>query len=400
MYFDKDISLAKYVRDKKEKFGYPHAFRVTWAKGMADKVIHIAKILEDCKAQKGVTIALQSMSPDVLKAVRRKNIDGGKLNEFIEMYEKQNISSYVELIWGLPEETIQSFVSGVSQIMEDGFHNYLDIHIMESLVNTPFNDPEYNKKYKVVTSETQLFFHHRHIDESIPMKDRLHDDTTQFVTSTVSYTQSDWIEGNGFRWLVLFGHYLGPLQFIARFVRNNFDISYKEFYTKLLNYIESEPNSFLGSEIHDVKKNLNLIIQNKRHWGKVISDVANINWSFEEATAIHIMKNYPSFQEQLHSFLKEIIGVTDLVLLNEILLYQKSRMNYTSNMTKQKEYQFKYNIHDVIENDESLKLKSHKLKFKYCEISDEYEWAKTILWFNRRVGDYKVNIDNIDLINT
>ena len=36
----------------KEKTGYPQAFRVTWAKGQADKVLKIAKLFEKYDIQK------------------------------------------------------------------------------------------------------------------------------------------------------------------------------------------------------------------------------------------------------------------------------------------------------------------------------------------------------------
>ena len=100
LYHKPDLDLAEYVKEIKEQTGYPHAYRVTWVKGKADKVLDIAKVFEEAKVQKGMTIALQSMNQTVLNAVARKNVDGGKLQEFIEMYEGNNISSYVELIWG------------------------------------------------------------------------------------------------------------------------------------------------------------------------------------------------------------------------------------------------------------------------------------------------------------
>ena len=149
MYPKLDMDLSLYVRDKKKETGYPHAYRVTWVKGRADKVLEIAKVLEEAGAQKGMTIALQSMKPEVLKAIKRKNVDGGKLKEFVEMYESENIASYVELIWGLPEETVDSFIDGVCSIMELDYHNYLDIHLMTALINTPFSRPEFIDKYGI-----------------------------------------------------------------------------------------------------------------------------------------------------------------------------------------------------------------------------------------------------------
>ena len=147
--FDQDMDLAEYVVKVKEKTGYPHAFRVTWAKGQADKVLKIAKLFEKYDIQKGMTIALQSFNPDVLKAIKRKNVHSGKLKEFIDMYEKENIASYVELIWGLPEETLDSFIDGVTYIMEEGYHTYLDIHLMMLLPNAPINEPGYKDKFGI-----------------------------------------------------------------------------------------------------------------------------------------------------------------------------------------------------------------------------------------------------------
>ena len=61
--------------------------------------MNLAKLLEEHDLQKGMTIALQSMNHDVLSAIKRKNVDSGKLQDFINKYEKAKISSYIELIW-------------------------------------------------------------------------------------------------------------------------------------------------------------------------------------------------------------------------------------------------------------------------------------------------------------
>ena len=87
---------------------------------------------------KGITIALQSMNPKVLKAIKRQNIDSGKLEKFLDLYNEEELTSYVELILGLPEETLDSFMDGVCQTMELGQHNYIGIYFFTALPNTPF----------------------------------------------------------------------------------------------------------------------------------------------------------------------------------------------------------------------------------------------------------------------
>ena len=386
MYYEPDKDLAQYVKEKKEETGYPHAFRVTWAKGRADKVLEIAKILEEAKAQKGMTIALQSMNKTVLKAIKRKNVDGGKLREFVEMYEGANISSYVELIWGLPEETLDSFIDGVCEIMEMDYHNYLDIHLMTALINTPFSRPEYIEKYGIEISETQPRFHHRHIS------DELSEDTSKFVTKTDTFTNEEWMEGHQFRWLVIFGHYLGPTQFISRFLRKHLNISYKDFYSSFLVYIKSNKESFLGKEYYSILENMGKILQNQRHWGIVVPEISEINWSVDEATAIKVAMNYGAYEDELIDFIKNGLNLSlEDSLLNDVLKYQKLRLNhpgpeiYNGN--------FEYNIHDVIENGEKLQKQFDVLEFQSSGVENHYEWAKKILWHGRRTGDYKSKVN-------
>jgi len=390
LYYDLDLDLANFIKQRKEETGFPHAYRVTWAKGGASKVLDIANVFETAGVQKGVTIALQSMNPDVLDAIKRKNIDGGKLKEFIELYEKKNISSYVELIWGLPNETLNSFVDGMCSIAEMGYHNYLDIHLMAALINTPFSRPEYIEKYGIETSTTQPFFHHRHIDSL------LSDDTTKFVTKTNTFTQEEWIEGHHYRWLVIFGHYLGPTQFISRFLRKYIGISYKNFYTEFLNYAKSNPESFIGKQYYSVDENLRKILKNQRHWGVVLPELSEINWSFEEGSAINVAMNYDAYQTDMKNFLINVLKAQmDERVLNEVLEYQRKRLNYPCQ--KVNVHQFNYNIHDFIENDDYNELIEEKttLQMKYCNIDDFYNWAKKILWFGRRTGDYKAGVTKL-----
>ena len=77
-----------------------------------------------------------------------------------------------------------------------------------------------------------------------------------FVTATRKCSHEDWIKGHQFRWLVIFGHYLGPLQFISRALRKIYDVSYKDFYTDILSYCEKYPNTYLGKEYLTIKNNL------------------------------------------------------------------------------------------------------------------------------------------------
>ena len=382
--FDTDYDLAEYVVKVKEKTGYPQAFRVTWAKGQADKVLKIAKLFEKYDIQKGMTIALQSFNPDALKAIKRKNVHSGKLKEFIDMYEKENIASYVELIWGLPEETLDSFIDGTTYIMEEGYHTYLDVHLMMLLPNAPINEPGYKDKFGIKSVDAQPRFSHRSNPE------KLVNDLVSFVTSTRTCSHEDWIKGHQFRWLVIFGHYLGPLQFISRAMRKIYDVSFKNFYTDLLSYSEKNPHTYIGKEYLTIKNNLTKILKNERHWGDVIPGCGDINWEVDEATSIRLVKGKDTFYQEMSNYL-EIKYDMDKRVLKDIIKYQKARL-HQPNVQYPIEETFDYNIHDVIENNKNLKTEENIQTFIGKHFDNLYEWAKNTLWFGRRIARYKTKV--------
>lgn len=385
LYTKEDYELVEHVIKEKESSGFPQAYRVTWAKGRADRVLGIARLLQDFNLQKGMTIALQSMNPEVLAAVKRRNVHSGKLKEFIDMYETENISSYVELIWGLPEETLDSFIDGVTEIMENGYHNYLDIHLMMLLPNAPISSPQFRDKYGVKTVDVQPRFSHRSNPE------KLVDDLVGFVVETNKCTKEEWIKGHHFRWLIIFGHYLGPLQFIARAIRSLELDSYKGFYTSLLEFAKNNPQTFIGNEYKTIDENLNLILQNKRHWGDVVEGAGDINWEVDEATCIRLTDNKDLFYSQIKTYLKDKYSIKEK-LLDDILKYQQYRLN-TLRTNYPVSTNFDYNIHEFISYGLELKEQKKSYQFDAENYDDIGRWAKNILWFGRRIARYKTNVN-------
>lgn len=389
--YDNDYDLSLYVQKKKKETGFPKAYRVTWVKGRADKVLNIAKVFEQAGVQKGMTIALQSMNADVLKSIKRRNIDGGKLQKFIEMYESENIGSYIELIWGLPEETIETFKDGIMQILDHGYHNYLDIHLMMMLPNAPIASQKYINDYGIKTTTTQPRFSHRHIDRIMS------EDTVEFVTETNSFSIEDWIEGHQYRWLIIFGHYLGPLQFIARSLNKIYNISYKDFYNEIMYFSETNDETFIGKQYHEIRNNLDLVLQNKRFWGGIVKGVGDINWNVDESTCIELANgNKDIFYSEIQNFIIATYPQIDNHVLNNIIFYQRCRLSDPNENYPIKK-QFDFNIHDIIENNHALREQSNTIVFDAKNYdSDIFSWAKEVIWFGRRVGKYKTSAIKIN----
>ncbi|MBO06636.1 MAG: hypothetical protein CMI58_06350 [Parcubacteria group bacterium] len=154
--FEQDYDLAKYVVKVIKNTSYPKSYRVTWAKDKADKVLKIAKVFEEANATKGVTIALQSMNKKVLEVIKRKNIDNNKLSEFIKLYEKNNVSSYVELIWGLPSKAGMGSSSAFTVGLINAISNLNSLKKTKREISLEAINLEQNILKEVVGSQDQI----------------------------------------------------------------------------------------------------------------------------------------------------------------------------------------------------------------------------------------------------
>jgi len=383
------LEITEYLISQKKKTGYPEKHRVDWAKIHGDKVIKLAKLFYNAGMDKGITIALQSLNPKTLEAVKRKNMDDGKLSEFLRKYNQADLPSYMEIILGLPEESKDSFIDGVCKVMELGQHNYIGIYPLTALPNTPFGDPEYIKKYNLKIIETYPAFSH------VDVSNQNEFEREKMVVGNNEMDVEGYKDAQIYRWMFMFAHYLGYTQYISRFLNIYKNLSYKNFYLDLMNFfINSEKSIFLKNEVNETKKSLEIYMNCKGGLGRVVDDVRkNFAWDFEEATAINIIKNKDIFYNEIKFFLKKYN--LDEKLTNELIRYQKDTI-----IDPNKEYPFvvetDYNFYEVINYSAKLKEESNRYQINGKNYNgDVFEWGKETLWWGRRVAACKAKITNL-----
>tara|TARA_R100000734_G_scaffold18415_1_gene15335 strand:- start:1040 stop:2962 length:1923 start_codon:yes stop_codon:yes gene_type:complete len=385
--FKEHLDQVKYMTKLKEKTGYPDNIRVDWAKAKADKVVEYAYLLTEAGMMKGITIALQSMNPDVLKAVRRKNVDNGKLQEFFNLYKDKKLISYVELILGLPKETIDTFKDGIFQIMDMEFHDYVGVYPMTALPNTPFFEPSYVKEYGIdIVETTPAFFHHDY-------PEMLKDEKEFMVVGSDTMNREEYVEASIWRWMFMFAHFLGFTQHISRVLSSTHDISYKEFYTKFYNWMKNHPDTFLGKEMSTTKNTLTKVLKKETLWGRKVEEITgNYFWDYEEATAIKIVTNREEFDKNLRSFITSEFKNVDVTLVDDLILFQSSIS--TSPFEKYpKKVPFNFNIKEVIYDNKPIKNGGHTYEFNSENWdSDVKKWCTINMWWGRRNRRYETSI--------
>lgn len=383
------LDQVKHMTDLKNKTGYPDNIRIDWAKSKADKVVELAQLLTDANMMKGITIALQSMNPEVLKAVKRKNVDNGKLKEFFDLYKDEKLVSYVELILGLPMETIDTFVNGIYKILDMEFHDYVGVYPMTALPNTPFFDPEYVKEYEIDIAETTpAFYHHDYPDMLINEKEFM-------VVGSKTMNREEYIQASIWRWMFMYCHFLGFTQHISRILKITDNIQYSDFYNNLFKYMKNNSNTFLGSEMKDIEQTLIKILKKEELWGRKVEELSGqYYWDFEESSAIRTILNKDKMYSELKLFIIETFPKVNRMLVDDIIRFQQYVIKDPFQKYPKK-VPFNHNIKDVLLNNQKLKNSGYNYQFD----SEDYDgdikkWCTLNLWWGRRNRAYEVNVSD------
>jgi radical SAM superfamily enzyme YgiQ (UPF0313 family) len=134
----RDVELSRHIVDCSKQNGYPLMVYMAAAKNKSDRVAEIAEIFSSGGLINSQPISLQTVSDNALRLIDRKNIKEETYITLQRVLREKGISSYVEIIWPLPGETLDSFQRGAMRLcrsMADSvvMHPHLLLH------NTPIS---------------------------------------------------------------------------------------------------------------------------------------------------------------------------------------------------------------------------------------------------------------------
>lgn len=200
--FKRDVEIAQIWADVKEKYGYPEKFRVCYGKNAQESIYETAKVLANAKLNKAITLAKQTDSQVVLDNVKRANISSEVYENLQKRYMSDGIPTYVEIILGLPGETLDSFKEGVKNVIRSKTN--LFIYHCSVLPNTEMARPEYIKKYGIKTARVPMS--EIHCEPRPPSAVQEYED---IIIETNTMSKEDWIKAAVFSWLIQLQFSLG-----------------------------------------------------------------------------------------------------------------------------------------------------------------------------------------------
>jgi hypothetical protein len=179
------------------------------------------------KLCRGVTVSVQSMNDDTLKAIKRKNMEINKIADHLELSRKYNVPTYTEVILGLPEETLETWKAGIGKILDMG-QDTIDVWFGMLLENSELNSLESRTKYGIkyiVAEDYQLAYGK---EDYTGITEEVH-----LVTSTKTMSLDDMVDAYMFSWLVIHLHGSGYAAYFAKFCKHVLNVSFEKFYSTM-----------------------------------------------------------------------------------------------------------------------------------------------------------------------
>ena len=245
MFKDRDLEIAKLIRSAADR-GRIESVNATFAKNSTESIFEIAKILGTIS--RGVTFSVQSMNEPTLDAIKRKNLDTNNIKHFMELSQKYNINTYTEAIVGLPEETLESWKTGLAEILEMGQHDSIEVWLCQLLENSELNSFESILKYGIKTVSAQDYMPYYNPNDCREIVE-----TIKIINKTNTMSTEEITEAYVYGWMIIQFHIKGYTQIFAKYCRNVLNISYRVFYDVM--FKELETNASFVDHFNKLKEN-------------------------------------------------------------------------------------------------------------------------------------------------
>lgn len=205
---ERDIKIAEFIREVRDLYGYPRHVSISWAKGTPQRVIKIAETLSDMIS---VTTSLQTMNPVVVKNIKRENIEINQFKQIQDYFNKKGISTYSELILGLPGETKESHLKALRELFACNTSG-IACYNLRMLEGSELNTSENREKFGIRTK-------HRLVDGGFgKYAEIISIESEEMALYTETMTEEDILYFRPIHFFIQFlwnyKYYLEPLYFL------------------------------------------------------------------------------------------------------------------------------------------------------------------------------------------
>ncbi len=388
--FERDVELAQYASKLNATYGYPKALSVQNAKNATDRIIRVQEELARGTLNKGVTLALQSATPAVLESVNRKNIAFPMFSHLQRHFTEKGIETYTDMILCLPEETYESFITGVDKVVESGQYNRIQFINLSILPNSQMADPAYIEHYglKSVNSNCINIHGQRNAEGAIQEKQQL-------VIASSAMPEEDWLKTRSWSWMCAFLFFDKALQLPLTLASTVKRIPLSRLISAFLIQDARYP---ILSEITSLFHKEAKAIQQGGPEYYYSEEFLGIYWPHDEYCLIKLTAagQWDAFYAECHTIIKEAVndagGEAFTTLLEESIALNRAMMKTpTEDMAEVVlEYPILEYFHGIVAN-KPVSLRRETKRY-HIHKANEWEslndWARRVVWWGNKKAAY------------
>ncbi len=323
--YERDLELADYIAKINNETGNPKFLGMNWTKNSNDRVVEIASRLMAGGVSTGVTLAAQSFHEPTLNAINRRNMKEDDIDKLRTLFHSNGIITYTDLILGLPEETMDSFLGGLERVMTPNLKDHWVLYLCNILENTEMAEPGYLDRYGLQTSTCKVSMNLREHDENSLREEEI------IVVGTNTFPRSDWDRAYeiGYLCAALYNYRIG--YFIMNFIKATFDIRNTEFISFTLDRASDLPEEWpaLTRGINHLRRQRQMVLDGlERHASS--KELGGFSASPQDALLAIYLENADAFYQELRAMTEELLVSHGLELetelLDDLFAYQQVQM--------------------------------------------------------------------------
>jgi hypothetical protein len=218
----RDIDISRHIADCAREFGNPNIVYFSAAKNKPKAVTQIVAILTDAGLIAAQPVSMQTLEPDSLKLIKRQNIKLEAFGQLQADLHERGVSSFAELIWPLPGETLTSFKRGIGMLCERDAHSIISYgHLL--LHNSPLY--EQRAELGLVT---------RPVDDAVA--------EAEIVIQTQQVSPTEFEEGMRYSYVVQAIQNTRAMRSTAAYLNEHGYLGYQELFDDFLAFWRQRPD--------------------------------------------------------------------------------------------------------------------------------------------------------------
>jgi putative methyltransferase len=230
---ERDLEIADLMNAVKRKYGHPTYLYYSAAKNHPERAIAIAKKFAETGVCPTHTLAIQHTDEEVLAATDRANISAAKQVTAAKALLESRIPIDVQLIVGIPGDTVKKWKACLADLMEWGIHEEYYTFFYHVLPNAPAADRSFMERWEVETVDRLTLSDPRRPRTKQEL-DLIRMTRSRLIVRSKTFSRPDWVAMTTYGTLIKALHNASLTRLISIYLRLSHGVAYSTFYERLI----------------------------------------------------------------------------------------------------------------------------------------------------------------------